>query len=175
MKVCACKLLTSWAQSRTSGHRSGPVEHRCSHCLRQLASRIRRSVSSLEPHCPNQTKKPCASETVSRLAVQLGSFKEAHDALALLGCGRMSVSKVRDESRSRQLRVMNFFEYCNVDGKGTPVPIRGSFSYAVTDGEIAETTGLLKVQAALRSMRTAAMDAYFFNELKSHPCQTDHL
>ena len=37
---------------------------------------------------------PCASETVSRLAVQLGSFKEARDALALLGCGRMSVSKV---------------------------------------------------------------------------------
>ena len=28
---------------------------------------------------------PCASETVSRLAVQLGSFKEARDALALLG------------------------------------------------------------------------------------------
>ena len=32
---------------------------------------------------------------------------------------------------------MNFFEHCSVDGKGTPVPIRGSFSYAVTDGEIA--------------------------------------
>ena len=30
-----------------------------------------------------------------------------------------------DEAHSRQLRVMNFFEYCNVDGKGTPVPIRG--------------------------------------------------
>lgn len=163
---------------------------------------------------------PCASETVSRLAVQLGSFKEARDALALLGCGRMSVSKVRDETlvtggrileeqrkppkdvrryteaqtqtpeggravrrtlvvmadgtnapcvkkdtkgvrgkngdeaHSRQLRVMNFFEYCNVDGKGTPVPIRGSFSYAVTDGEIAEATGLLKVQGVARGSGT---------------------
>ena len=163
---------------------------------------------------------PCASETVSRLAVQLGSFKEARDALALLGCGRMSVSKVRDETlvtggrileeqrkppkdvrryteaqtqtpeggravrrtlvvmadgtnapcvkkdtkgvrgkngdeaHSRQLRVMNFFEYCNVDGEGTPVPIRGSFSYAVTDGEIAEATGLLKVQGVARGSGT---------------------
>ena len=55
-----------------------------------------------------------------------------------------------DEAHSRQLRVMNFFEYCNVNGKWTPVPIRGSFSYAVTDGEIAEATGLLKVQGVAR-------------------------
>ena len=164
---------------------------------------------------------PCASATVSRLAVQLGSFKEARDALALLGCGRMSASKVRDETlaaggrtlgeqrrppkdvrryaeaqartpeggkavrrtlvamadgtnapcvksdtkgvrgkngdeaHSRQLRVMNFFEYRSVDGKGTPVPIRGSFSYAVTDGDISETTGLLKVQGVARGSGTA--------------------
>ena len=59
-----------------------------------------------------------------------------------------------DEAHSRQLRVMNFFEYCNVDGEGTPVPIRGSFSYAVTDGEIAEATGLLKVQGVARGSGT---------------------
>ena len=59
-----------------------------------------------------------------------------------------------DEAHSRQLRVMNFFEYCNVDGKGTPVPIRGSFSYAVTDGEIAEATGLLKAQGVARGSGT---------------------
>ena len=49
---------------------------------------------------------------------------------------------------------MNFFEYCNVDGKGTPVPIRGAFSYAATDGEIAEATGLLKVQGVARGSGT---------------------
>ena len=37
----------------------------------------------------------------------------------------------------------------------TPVPIRGSFSYAVTDGEIAETTGLLKAQGVARCSGTA--------------------
>ena len=59
-----------------------------------------------------------------------------------------------DEAHSRQLRVMNFFEYCNVNGKWTPVPIRGSFSYAVTDGEIAEATGILKVQGVARGSGT---------------------
>ena len=49
---------------------------------------------------------PCASETVSRLAAQLGSFKEARDALALLGCGRMSVSKVRDETLVTGVRIL---------------------------------------------------------------------
>ena len=47
---------------------------------------------------------PCASETVSRLAAQLGSFKEARDALALLGCGRMSVSKVIAERHPKRHR-----------------------------------------------------------------------
>ena len=46
----------------------------------------------------------CASETVSRLAVQLGSFKEARDALALLGGGRMSVSKVIAERHPKRHR-----------------------------------------------------------------------
>ncbi len=46
------------------------------------------------------------------------------------------------------------FEYCNVDGKGTPVPIRGSFSYAATDGESSETTGLLKAQGVARGSGT---------------------
>ena len=41
---------------------------------------------------------PCASETVTRLAVTLGSFKEAKDTIGLLGCGSVSESKVRDET-----------------------------------------------------------------------------
>ena len=47
---------------------------------------------------------PCASETVSLLAVQLGSFKEARDALALLGCGRMSVSMLITERHPKRHR-----------------------------------------------------------------------
>lgn len=41
-----------------------------------------------------------------------------------------------------------------MDGKGTPVPIRGAFSYAATDGEIAEATGLLKAQGVARGSGT---------------------
>ena len=198
---------------------------------------------------------PCASETVSRLAVQLGSFKETRDALAPLGCGRMSVSKVRDETlvtggrmldeqrrpqkdvrryteaqtrtpeggkavrrtlvamadgtnapcvkkdtkgvrgkdgdeaHSRQLRVMNFFEYCNgehalrmaaqerllhllVTRRGGREDSRRTPVQAGRDA-LAPPQRRMRLrhhrQAALRSMRTAAMDAYFFNELKSHP------
>ena len=38
---------------------------------------------------------PCASSAATRLAVTQGSFGEARDTLALLGCGRLSVSKLR--------------------------------------------------------------------------------
>ena len=41
-----------------------------------------------------------------------------------------------------------------MDGKGTPVPIRGAFSYAATDEEIAEATGLLKAQGVARGSGT---------------------
>ena len=41
-----------------------------------------------------------------------------------------------------------------MDGKGKPVPIRGAFSYAATDEQIAEATGLLKVQGVARGSGT---------------------
>ena len=41
---------------------------------------------------------PCASSVVTRLAVTLGSFPEAKDTLALLGCGSLSASKIRKET-----------------------------------------------------------------------------
>ena len=163
---------------------------------------------------------PCASETVSRLAVTLGSFREARDALELLGCGTVSESKVRDEALhvgkgcleaqrnperdvrryadaqlkvpedgrrvprtlvamadgtnapctkadtkgipgksggeagSRQLRVMSFNEYVAVTGKGVPVPIGGSFSYAVMKGDVGELAGVLKLQGLARGSGT---------------------
>ena len=163
---------------------------------------------------------PCASEAVSRLAVQLGSFKEARDALETLGCGTVSESKIRDETLhvgkgcldaqrnpekdvrsyadaqlkvpedgrrvprtlvamadgtnapctkadtkgipgknggeagSRQLRVMSFNEYVAVTGKGVPVPIDGSFSYAVMKGDVGELAGVLKLQGLARGSGT---------------------
>ena len=41
---------------------------------------------------------PCASSVATRLAVTQGSFKEAKSTLALLGCGKLSVSKLRKET-----------------------------------------------------------------------------
>lgn len=58
------------------------------------------------------------------------------------------------EAGSRQLRVSNFCEYAAVTEKGVPVPIRGSFSYAVMHGDIGELTGQLKLQGAARGSGT---------------------
>ena len=168
-----------------------------------------------------QKMTPCASELVTRLAVTLGSFKEAKGTLALLGCGSISVSKIRKETllvgeaalaglrtpgkdvrqysdaklrtpdgahrvprtlvmmadgtnppctkadtegvrgkngeraKSRQLRVTSACEYVNVTDKGVPIPIVGSFSYAVTDLGIGELTSLIHEQAVSRGSGTA--------------------
>ena len=163
---------------------------------------------------------PCASSVVTRLAVTLGSFQEAKDTLALLGCGSLSASKIRRETlavgeaclaasrrpekdvrqypdaklrtpdgarrvprtlvmmsdgtnppctkadtsgvrgkssaqaKSRQLRVTSACEYVNVTDKGVPIPIDGSFSYAVTDLGIGELTSLIHEQAVSRGSGT---------------------
>ena len=164
---------------------------------------------------------PFASSVATRLAVTSGSFREAADTLALLGCGRMSASKLRDETlrvgeaalaasrsperdvrqysdarlrtpdgahrvprtlvvmsdgtnppctkadtagvkgknseqaKSRQLRVTSACEYVNVTDKGVPIPIKGSFSYAVTDKGIGELTSLIHEHAVSRGSGTA--------------------
>lgn len=164
---------------------------------------------------------PGASAAVTRLAVSLGSFKEAHDVLGLLGCGSVSVSKIRretlavgaeclgeqrspepdvreyaagklkapdggrlvprtltgsvdgsnvpctradtagvpgkngGEAGSRQLRVMVFSEHVAVTDKGVPVPIGGSFSYAVMRGDASELPGVLRAQGVSRGAGTA--------------------
>ena len=41
---------------------------------------------------------PSASKAATRLAVTQGSFREAKDTLALLGCGNVCVSKLRKET-----------------------------------------------------------------------------
>ena len=164
---------------------------------------------------------PFASSVATRLAVTLGSFREAADTLALVGCGRLSPSKLRKETlrvgeaalaasrspgkdvrqysdaklrapegarsvprtlvvmsdgtnppctradtagvkgknteqaKSRQLRVTSACEYVAVTGKGVPIPIKGSFSYAVTDKGIGELTSLIHEHAVSRGSGTA--------------------
>ena len=163
---------------------------------------------------------PFASSVATRLAVTLGSFQEAKDTLALLGCGDVSASKLRKETlcvgeaalsalrhpekdvrqytdaklrttegarsvprtlvmmsdgtnppctkadtsgvkgknsvqaKSRQLRVTSACEYVNVTDKGVPIPIKGSFSYSVTDLGIEELTSLIHEQAVSRGSGT---------------------
>ena len=163
---------------------------------------------------------PCASSVATRLAVTQGSFREAKDTLAILGCGCISISKLRKETlragevalaelrtpekdvrqysdaklrtpdgarrvprtlvmmadgtnppctkadtsgvrgknsaqaKSRQLRVTSACEYVNVTDKGVPIPIEGSFSYAVTDLGIGELTSLIHEQAVSRGSGT---------------------
>lgn len=58
------------------------------------------------------------------------------------------------DAKSRQLRVVSACEYANVTAKGAPIPIRGSFSYAVTDKGIGELTSLIHEHAVSRGSGT---------------------
>ena len=60
-----------------------------------------------------------------------------------------------EQAKSRQLRVTSACEYVNVTGKGVPIPIKGSFSYAVTDKGICELTSLIREHAVSRGSGTA--------------------
>jgi hypothetical protein len=164
---------------------------------------------------------PVASDTVSRLAATLGSFKEGRDTLERLGLGQLSVSKVRaetlasglaaleaqkaapwnkrtytakqrklpkggrrvprtlvilvdgtcvpatradtrdrkgkngGEAGARQLRVVVLFEYEALDAEGHPVPLPGSFSYAVLLCNALELKGFVKKLGEARGARSA--------------------
>ena len=58
------------------------------------------------------------------------------------------------DAKSRQLRVVSACEYVNVTDKGAPIPIKGSFSYAVTDRRIGELTSLIHEHAVSRGSGT---------------------
>ena len=164
---------------------------------------------------------PAASETVSRLAATLGSFKEGRDTLSWLGLGELSASKMRaetlvlgkaaqeaqkspawdkrtytekqrkvprggrrvprtlvilvdgtcvpathadtkgrkgkngGEAGTRQLRIVAIFEYEAVDAKGRPVPLPGSFSYAVLACDALELKGFVRKLGEARGAGTA--------------------
>jgi len=59
------------------------------------------------------------------------------------------------EAGTRQIRVALFGEYGWLDKEGRPSPFRGSFSYAVSGGEIAEVTGLVRKLGVARGYGTA--------------------
>ena len=48
------------------------------------------------------------------------------------------------EAGTRQIRVALFGEYGWLDSKGRPLPLRGSFSYAVSGEEIGEVSSLVR-------------------------------
>jgi CheY-like chemotaxis protein len=60
------------------------------------------------------------------------------------------------EAGTRQIRVALFGEYGWLDNKGRPSPFKGSFSYAVSGGDIAEVTGLVRQLGVARGYRTGA-------------------
>ena len=60
------------------------------------------------------------------------------------------------EAGSRQLRVASMCEYEAVDAKGRPVPIPGSFSYAVMLCDAPELKGRVKKLAEARGAGTEA-------------------
>ena len=62
--------------------------------------------------------------------------------------------KNSDEAGSRQLRALSFCEYMNVTKEGVPIPLPGSFSYAVTDKGIAEMTSMARLHGVARGYGT---------------------
>lgn len=168
----------------------------------------------------NRKMTPFASDIITRLSVTLGSYKEAADTIELIGCGKISISKLRTETicigeeellasrnppmdiryysktklktpkdahqveptlvimsdgtnvpcvktdtvgirgknseqaKSRQIRIVSGSEYIYVTNKGIPIPIKGSFSYAVTDLGIEDFTSLIHNHAVARGSGT---------------------
>ena len=74
-------------------------------------------------------------------------------------CTKADTAGVRgknsEQAKSRQLRVVSACEYVNVAGKGVPIPIEGSFSYAVTDKGVGDLTSLIHEHAVSRGSGTA--------------------
>lgn len=62
--------------------------------------------------------------------------------------------KNSEVAKSRQLRVISLCEYVNATDKGVPIPVQGSFSYAVTDKGIGELTSLIHEHAVSRGSGT---------------------
>ena len=112
--------------------------------LRDPAKDVRRYTDA-------QLKVPDGGRRVERTLVAMSDGTNAP-------CTKADTAGVRGrdggEAGSRQLRVSNFCEYAAVTEKGVPVPIRGSFSYAVMHGDIGELTGQLKLQGVARGSGT---------------------
>lgn len=104
------------------------------------------------------------SYTPARKGAGGGSRKVARTLVAMadgtnVPCTGADTAGVRGknggEAGSRQLRVPSFCEYERVTGKGVPVPIGGSFSYAVTDGDVSKLAGMIRLHGVARGYGTA--------------------
>lgn len=102
-------------------------------------------------YTPAQKKAPEGSKEVPRTLVGMADGTNppsvAADTKGVKG-------KNGGEAGSRQLRVMSFCEYEATTEKGVPIPIRGSFSYAATDGGISKLTGMIRLHGDARGYGT---------------------
>lgn len=99
----------------------------------------------------SQKRAPDGSREVPRTLVAMADGSNAPS----VGADTDGVAgKNGGAAGSRQLRVLCLCEYERVTGKGVPIPIRGSFSYAVTDKGIADLTGMIRRHGDARGFGT---------------------
>lgn len=137
------------------------------HCGRMSESKVRdatlaageaalkeqeKPAKDVRTYTPAQKRAPDGSKEVPRTLVGMADGTNAP-------CVKADTKGVKGkdggEAGSRQLRVMSFCEYERVTEKGVPIPIRGSFSYAVTDGDAAKLTGMIRLHGVARGYGTA--------------------
>ena len=96
-------------------------------------------------------KTPEGARAVSRTLVGMG---DGTNAPCVKADTKGVKGKNSDEAGPRQLRALSFCEYVNVTDKGVPIPLPGSFSYAVTDKGIAEMTSMARLHGVARGYGT---------------------
>ena len=107
----------------------------------------RKPEKDVRQYSDAQTRTPEGARSVPRTLVVMADGTNPP-------CTKADTSGVRGknsaQAKSRQLRVTSICEYVNATDRGVPIPIKGSFSYAVTDLGIGELTSLIHEQAVAR-------------------------
>ena len=110
-----------------------------------------RPPADVRSYTPAQLRAPDGSKEVERTLVAMADGTNA----PAVGADTAGVAgKNGGAAGSRQLRVLCLCEYVRTTDKGVPIPIRGSFSYAVTDGDIAKLTGMIRLHGVARGYGT---------------------
>jgi hypothetical protein len=108
-------------------------------------------AKDIRAYTPAQKREPDGSKEVLRTLV---SMADGTNAPSVKADTKGVKGKNGCEAGSRQIRVMSFCEYERTTEKGVPIPIKGSFSYAVTDGDAARMTGVIRVNGEARGYGT---------------------